>query len=373
MERDEAKARAILDQLAEYTEAVCDHLNIRYRQSGKNHYGPFPDGKPIGAINHYTASNSSITKKRPLGRIPVLLNRFARGGSAKVGIHFIVWDQKQPQLDQIRSKYPLLKEVPGELFFFGDDLAFWHGGWTNKFAYGVEIRNLGSLIKRNNLFYWNNGKYRYRGRKPIKIGKGYWEPYTYQQMATTLYMHRLMSTIHNIQPEWFLGHMHVSSTRIDPGKHFPLHEMREHALFSKEIPLDRVEFLKEFQDDTPAEDRDDPLISEESLHMGLYRDDWDGIPEDNYNLAPQPRSANDQKEDKIIQHKKTLLSLGYYPGPLDDVVDQQYKNTVYAFRMRWKKRIRKGGRFIQELSPGYEMDEAAQLKLHQLTSQWDRL
>ena len=170
----EDKARETLDQLRSYTAAVSRFLGIRTAQCGKNSNGPYKDGQPTGAITHYTASNMAVSKTRPFGRLPTLLNRFAPGGTQKVGVQFIVWDRKEKRLEEIRDRYPLLKDVPGEVFFMGHE-AFWHAGWFNNISYGVEIRNIGRLLRdKKGRFYWHKGV-RYYGRTPISIGSSWWE------------------------------------------------------------------------------------------------------------------------------------------------------------------------------------------------------
>jgi hypothetical protein len=70
------------------------------------------------------------------------------------------------------------------------------------------------------------------------------------------------------------------NTRQDPGPHFPIHEMRQSALVDIDVPLSEVDFLKEFSDDDTV--RQEVWVSEDSLHKGLYRNDWDGV-DDSFN------------------------------------------------------------------------------------------
>jgi len=347
-------------QLAQYTAAICKALNVPYEQAGRNHSGPFAEGRPFGAINHYTASNAAVSRLKPYGRIPVLLERFARGAKQGVGVHFIVWDAIVPQFKEIRNKYLLIKDMPSEIFYFGDDLAFWHAGWVNSWCYGVEIRNCGQLVHKNGVYFWGNGQNRYQGRTPIKVGNSWWEPYTRGQMASTLWIHRLMAAVHPIRPEWFLGHTHVSNTRIDPGPHFPIHEMREFALMNDEA-IETNDFLKEFSDEGTA--REETWVSEDSLHKGLYRNDWDGV-DKSFNpdtVEYDGDGINDVAT--VMKVKKDLRSIGYYPDETDaGTVTARFMDTIRAFQGRWKIRGPRG-QFVNELPITGKLDEATLKKI----------
>jgi len=349
---------------------VYKHLGIKFEDTGKNNYGPYAEGGPNGAIMHYTASNASYhPKKRPYGRMPVLLPRFARGSKQKVGVQFIIFDKLHDGLKELRDRYPALKDMAADVIFTGDDLTFWHAGWANKWSYGIEFRNIGQIQKdsRGN-FFWHRGKIKYVGREPIKIGKGYWEPYTRAQMATGLWVNRAMCACHGILPHRFLGHTHVSNTRIDPGPHFPIHEMRAYSYDPNlvDIPLDMVPFLREFDDDLDVDKREDPLVSEEELHLGMYRHDWDGVPDDwNGVFEDAPASEELGNTANLQNYVQQLRSLGYHVDgeSLDDV--------VAIFRTRWKKR--QGRRWVQMIPTKGGMDKEALRLLTVMIRQWDNL
>lgn len=351
---DSQEAREILNQLLSYTRDKSKLMGVPFESTGRNHSGPWRQGAPYGAINHYTASNMAVGPKRPLGRLPVLHNRFARMGRQGVGVQFIVWDRLEERFEEFRSRYDLLAtDMPGEVSFFGDDLAFWHASWCNRSCYGVEIRNSGRLTKRNGVYFW--GQQRHRGRTPIRIGGTYWEPYTASQMAATLWVHRLMAAVHPIEPVWFLGHVHVTASRRDPGPHFPIHEMRQYALGSgKDVPLDEVPFLEEFSEDDSVGRQDDPLVSEHSLHKGMYRKDWDGDPAQE---LPEPPAED---VDDTVESK--LASLGYYVAGAED-----YATSVRIFRTRWRRR--RGRRTVQMIPIEGGMDDVALKKLDVMVQQ----
>lgn len=365
---EKEQALDVLNQLSQYTKAICKFVGVAYSQSGKNNYGPFLGERPFGAINHYTASNAAVSKQKPYGRIPVMLERFARGGKQGVGVHFIVWDNLIPRFAEIRDRYPLIKDIPSEIFFMGDDLTFWHAGWVNKWCYGVEIRNCGQLVHKNGVYFWENGQNRYESRTPIKVGNSWWEPYTRAQMKSTLLVHRLMAAVHPIRPEWFLGHVHVTNTRIDPGPHFPIHEMREYSLDKQDVPMNDIPFIKEFSDD--GMDREETLVSEESLHKGLYRNDWDGV-EKNFNPDSEPLEVGSDNAT-IIRAKRLLTSLGYSPGEINNNVTLRFQDTIRAFQGRWKVRNSKMA-FVNELKITGQLDEVTLKKLDYMVGWYDRM
>jgi hypothetical protein len=369
---DYQQAKQVKDQLYLYTQDIYKHLGVKFQQSSKNSYGKFASNMPCGAIMHYTASNSSYDPvKRPYDRLPILLPRFARGSGQGVGVQFIILDKLIPRFEQYRSKYPMLNDMKAEVIFLGDDLTFWHAGWANSWAYGIEFRNIGRIQKKDDDYFWNDGKLSYVGRTPIKVGSGYWEPYTRAQMATGLWVNRVMCACHPILPHRFLMHTHVSNTRIDAGPHFPIHEMRSYSLEpgKVEVELDQVPFLQEFQDD--QEDslkRSDFHVSEKSLHKGLYRHDWDGVPEwaNGYPLLG-PKDTEDALGSTATRENyiRQLRSVGYYAD------DTCLNDVVAVFRSRWKER--KGKKWVSMLTPHGGMDQQALLLLSMMVRQWGSL
>lgn len=378
---DTKKARETLNQLARFTRAACKLLGVPMAARKRNHSGRYIEGQPEGIICHYTASNAALHPRRPYGRLPVMLNRLRPMSGQGVGCHVVVWDQPIPRLDQLKERYPLLQDIPAEVFFFGDDRALWHAGAANRWSIGIEVRNCGEVQPSSRgMLYWGQGRYRYRGRKPVEIGSKLWEPYTYSQMLGTLWVSRLLAQVHPIVPHKFLGHTHVSSTRIDPGPHFPLHEMREAIFFTPETPLYKVPFLGEFLScrEKGAEQGgyDDPMVSEDSLHQGMYRHDWDGEFTLSDVIVEPLFDADDWKSDlanpeMVTQLKKNLRLFGYYPGEKDDgEVTREFAQTIWLFRSRWKKRVIRGGRrrWVQAVPINSRVDDT----LLELVERFDR-
>jgi N-acetyl-anhydromuramyl-L-alanine amidase AmpD len=368
---DKNTALETLRQLRSYTIDISRLYGISPAGSSKNNYGLYTDGQPTGAIMHYTASN--LTESR--GK--VLLERFKPGGSQGVGIHFIVMDATPERHIDIKMRYPLILQAP-EVYHFGHDIVFWQAGWFNSLSYGIEIRNVGAVTKdaRGNL-WWNNSKLRYFGRAPIQIGSGkkMWEPFTHSQMLGTLWVNRLMAAIYSIVPERFLGHVHVTSNREDPGLHFPIHEMREYSL--NDVPLDDVPFLDEFSDDGII--HDDNHISEDALLKGLYRNDWDGRPA---GVDADPVSAWSAEKvapvktalmvsHKVAWAKTQLRSVGYYVGAdMTDNPTAPFVEALRIFQTRWKIRDRRG-RWVQEIPITGVLDDTTIAKISVMVRQFE--
>jgi len=376
-------------QLQEYTVEVQKLLGINPVGKKRNSYGLFVDGQPTGAVTHFTASNQAKGPKRPYGRLPVLLERFKSHGEQGVGCQFVMWDDIEPRFDSMRARYPLINTIPAEMFCFGFDEAYWHAGWANRWAYGIEVRNCGQLQRQSNgAYYWNHGKIRYRGKPPIKVGYSHWEPFSWSQMVGTLWIHRVMSTIYDIQPERFLGHVHLTSTRTDPGPHFPIHEMREFALLRKDWPLLQAPFLLEFAERRDAGFEtaafDDPLVSEDSLHQGMYRHDWDGVPgKDEFDLTPmvnvpgavEAAVSELGKPDLLSWAKSQLRSTGYYVGsvPNEPTPDPEFLEALRIFQARWKKGRSGKPNMVQEMNVTGKIDKKTVKLIKRFTKQMDML
>jgi hypothetical protein len=245
---EKEKAQETLRQLRSRTDDILKFHNIK-KEDFKNHSGKFKEGLPIGHIIHCTASDMAISKAHPFGRWPFLLGYLGAGSREKKGVQFIIWDYKFEQYQKINEKYPLLEDMPSDIAFFGDDFSFWHAGWVNTWAYGCEVRNCGPLRSTPGGAYLWAGTNRYRGRQPLRIGHSWWEPYTRQQIGAVVWLGRLMAAVHPIRMEWTLGHCHVSSSRdFDPGKAFPLQEVRSYILDPnfRDKEISSIELLKDY-------------------------------------------------------------------------------------------------------------------------------
>lgn len=221
------QATEFIEQLVDYTKNVCRSLKIPFDARGRRNWRRWDNGVgPTGAIIHYTASDQAVTKRRPLGRIPVLLRRFARN-SGVPGVHFVVWDDFNPKLDKIRAKYSVFDILPCDVFCWGLDVAFYHGNWTNGWAFGIENRNVGVLTKRGRRFFWRR-RFPYRGREPRQLNGVWFEPFTNEQISANVMVLWAVFSIYKLSSAFsIVGHTHVMSTKVDPLPSFPFHAVRK--------------------------------------------------------------------------------------------------------------------------------------------------
>lgn len=259
------QVRDYFSQLEAYTKDVYAYLKIPFDAKGKKNWRNWdkPTG-PEGLIIHHTVSNSAVTKIRPLGRIPTMLRRFALN-SGPPGIHFIAWDNKNPALDSIRSKYPVFNELPCDVFHYGFDKAFYHGNTANGWACGIENRNIGRLIEKAGKFYWDK-MVPYVGRPPVQV-RGFWcEPFTLEQVKTNIILLRWMGAIYDTKPEKVLGHIHVISNRTDPYPHFPLALVRDSCFgASSATNVDDLSWLRKYSTDPDFYVRQDEWLKEDII------------------------------------------------------------------------------------------------------------
>ncbi len=352
---DPKEARETKRQLIELTRSFYTKLGYQYDCGGPHNYKG--EMRPIGAVNHFTASAMNLTEKNPYGRLRVLMPSFALNhkNARKVGVQAIVWDRMEPTYIELRNKFDLLRGLPTVLLYYGKDsdkeLAMAHAGWVNPQLYGVEIRNIGRLKSATR---WEHGVY--NGRPAIRVGNSWWEPFTWEQMAGTLWFHRLMVSLYpEMKPQNFLGHTHVSDMRIDPGLHFPMHEMRQ-ASFDQSIPLIDVPFLKEFTPcgEQPIDEEDDPGVSEISEDEGLYEEDWDGRGEE-ARPAVSPPTGDDIH---------LLRELGLY-------TDEGVKEVTAWFIGRWT--VSQNGKRVRRFRGRTELDFETKKLLRQYWAEWTRL
>ena len=357
-------------QLSDFTKDVYDFLDIPMNAKKRKNWRNWDnDSGPEGFLYHYTASNAAVTNDRPLGRIPYMLERFAIN-SGSPGVHFIVWDCKMPQFEEIRAKYPVFEILDADIFFYGLERAYYHGNSANGFAVGMEIRNVGKLKKVNGKFFWHGGKAPYVGRPPVNV-RGVWcEPYTLPQVKAAILMLRWLRNIYEIKPHKVLGHLHITSNRTDPMPHFPLAMIRKACFQDRNVPLDSDHF-KWFDEFELQEDRgfffryDDWLeklitedVDEESLFAREDRppmgfDDADGI-YGNDGIV----SAGDLEEAM-----NALEQIGYYPsGSQEDITW-----TVKQFQNRWVKK--KGNRWVNTMKITGEVDKATIKNLNTMLKQ----
>lgn len=243
------------EQLVAYTKDVCAKLHINFDAHKRRNYRRWDVGHPTGFLIHYTASNAAVSPNRPLGRLPVLLKRFARN-SGSPGVHLVAWDVLQPQFAELRAQYEVFEHLHCDVFCWGLDVAFYHGNSANGWAVGIENRNIGRLHQRaDGSFGWGRkGHIDYHGRQPVLVRDKFWcEPFTLAQIMANVQLLRWLREIHPIEPMRVLGHENIISNRTDPSPHFPLKLVRDLA-FEENSDLDVLRHI--YSEDSEFHSRD---------------------------------------------------------------------------------------------------------------------
>lgn len=320
------EAHKTLQELTLFTSDVYQRLGISRCWKQRNHNGMWADGQPSGAIMHYTASNSAYSFSRPFGRIPTLLERFQVGSPHKVGVQFIVWGDPIPELMELRNPYPWLQDMPGLIFCPSYQIASWHAGWANSWAYGVEVRNVGRVYRSGDQLYWNKKmRVPYKGEVASLGAKGVlWEPYSQEQLACCVWLGRLMRRAYGTKPELFLGHYHVSSNKVDPGPLFPLKLIRRLScgdLINQSIPR-----LKDWGVLLSGKtDYVDDLPSEEELSEGR-----------------EPRFCTPSADDGVVDTQNAYaLADPNQQIMFNDLGYEFGARAAFIFRRRWQSKSRK--------------------------------
>lgn len=108
----------------------------------------------------------------------------------------------------------------------------------NNYSIGIEMDNIGLLREKDGVICDDYGK-RWNGHI-IRIGKKYWEPYTYEQVFACKGLIKQLRTLFGIPEDLVIGHCHVSPNRkIDPGEQFPwdlIHGKNQWEELQKLIP-----------------------------------------------------------------------------------------------------------------------------------------
>lgn len=381
-------AEKFFEQIISYTQDVADFLKIPWDAKGRRNYREWDEGYPTGYGNHFTASNSAVCERRPLGRIPVLFRRFARR-SGSPGVHFITWDNLVPQFAELREKYEVFEHLTCDVWCWGLDKAFYHGNALNGFAVGDELRNLGRLKRRDDgTFGWaRGGKVDYVGRKPIQVRNlGWYEPFTRSQIESVIIKGRMLRELYPMEPSRFLGHLAVTSNRTDPYPHFPIQLVRE-AVFFDDRPLDQMDWILAFKEDEEEfyqrndgyiedlleEDKDDRLDNDTDLLDLWSRKEGDfELDEDTSFVYGEDGVVT---EGDVVEVKKALYHLGYYPfawGPSFTAgVTPEYTWALKMFQNRWIRK--KGGRVIRLVKDTGEADKPTVQRLNQMLKQYDLL
>lgn len=353
-------------QLVEYTKEVDAKLGIAFDAHKKPNYRDWDaGGPPSGFVAHFTASNVAITKTHPIGRIPVILRRFARNSGGPPGIHFVAWDVKQPEFESLRAKYPVFKELNCDVFSWGLDKAFYHASWVNGWAFGLENRNVGRLWQKSGQLMWGKGV-PYVGRPPMNVRSFMCEPYTRQQIEANILIMRWLRQLYPIQEHRIIGHVHVTSNRTDPMPHYPFALVRRAVFEQMDVSTDKLEWLNQYTTDPDFYQRydnyvEEMLVSEEPDEVQFGRGDPEPMDfEDVESLYGSDKQITLGNEEEV---RRGLVQLEW---KADSQVE--YDFALRMFQNRWVKKV--GGRWIHTMKVTGDADEATCKKMTEFLHFW---
>jgi hypothetical protein len=188
-----------------------------------------PQG-PVGIIYHYTAGPDGIASMR-WGN-----ENLDNTGSSW---HATVLDHRLAQLEHLLKKYPLVAANLHTTAFLHADImrGTWHGNWTNAKTFGIENRNVGPLVERNNglgqILTNAKGESYFRPlpdqRRAIKLHGRWWESYTREQILTNINIGKMLRAWRgcDLDPSWVLPHSAVWWGKSDVGPAFPMEAVRD--------------------------------------------------------------------------------------------------------------------------------------------------
>ena len=233
-----AEAGEILWSIRECSKEILRHYSIPESPGAKTR--PWSEGSPKGIIFHYTAGVDWKNSASWLNG----------GHNPNSSCHFLILDRYLKEADAICSKYPILDNMPVLILQLADlDKGTWHATWVNGLCIGIENRNVGILRKRGNGWVWwpNNWSAKFPsdslGKIPIEIDGQWWEPFTLGQIAANILLGQILYCYYEgkLDPSWILPHSAVASQKMDTGRAFPLHNVRE--AITSQTPFERLGWL----------------------------------------------------------------------------------------------------------------------------------
>ncbi|MCK4857370.1 MAG: N-acetylmuramoyl-L-alanine amidase [candidate division Zixibacteria bacterium] len=240
------------DQLTEFSRRVFRVLDIGETTSPWTS-GQFRDGRPIGAVLHYTAGND----------IDKTLAWFMEYQS-RTSAHVVVADGWPEGRRELCENLPLIHALPAMVVqCVPPDRVAWHATWANTRCYGIEAVNMGELrrLPDGTFVSWHRGApgasewtrpWEHPSKKPLELFGRWWEPWTPDQLqAIAIVLHEVQESQGMIKPAWILGHENMQgehtlryttgmrvalgTDKRDPGPAFPLEVIRETVLES--VPM----------------------------------------------------------------------------------------------------------------------------------------
>ncbi len=220
------QARTFLDRHYEESQRfVQDELGVRiYDNYTAGHH---PSRPMVGMIVHYTANQRED---------PTI--RYFVGSSPHASTHFVVGSVRNGLVVQI----------------FSHENRTWHAGSAyNIDRFGFDFANAGYLEPDGAGGWMDYADRAYtinlplHGSEPIQVTGGIpgaeakyarkeqWQPYTYYQLLSYIMVTRALHLVYGLQADKIERHGDVSSSRIDPGAHFPHRHLKALVFDNRDV------------------------------------------------------------------------------------------------------------------------------------------
>ena len=313
-----AKAEIYTNRIRQVSKVILDAygvpLNPGRRQSD------WADGEgPEGLAWHWTGGWSWLSAARWLN-CPWTLSG-DREGNRRSSAQVLILDRMIDGMakywpEELRTLFPVPVLILAPLH-----RSTWCTNWVNSWCEGIELRNSGP---------WRKGT-EYLGKRPIRVNKRLFEPYTREQMISMINYARLKYILRGakLNPHWTVGHHMVTVRKSDPGPLFFMHRMRW-ATYDHKTPADKLLWVQQYPLAPVDQGVDEDMESSRSL------DDRDG-PAYHELAAVAPTYSGVTDEGYIMEG---LYRLGWHVGPGiygPNDVDiakwvSQFQRSTYGYR-----------------------------------------
>lgn len=212
--------QAFFAQLQTFSQRALASLRLPVEGSPWGGTTPFSVGAPVGAVLHYTASESM------LGTLRWFCDPKLNPGGQE-SAHFLVGAERYAWGDAFLGDLPLVQALPVTVVMCRPlNVRANHATWLNGTTFGIENVNLGLTTQS-------------ACPQALCVGKRTWAPYPLAQLQTNVALLRALRALPTSRfvPEYVLAHEHVETLstvgyaqdKRDPGPLFPTAEVRDAA------------------------------------------------------------------------------------------------------------------------------------------------